>query len=60
MFSYQQKKYYRKRDDTQHGEDKHGANRPRKKPKVTGRGKGEDRSVKGKTGDKARNIDPIN
>ena len=36
-----------------------GANRRREKSKVKSRGKGEDRTVKGKKGDKARNSDPI-
>jgi len=35
-------------DYTEHGGDKHGANGRREKPKVEGRGKGEDRSGKGK------------
>jgi hypothetical protein len=52
------KEYYRNYD-TERGEDKHGANGRREKPKVKGRSKGEDRSVKGKKGDKARNSDPI-
>jgi len=54
-----QKKYYRKRDDTEHGEDKQGANRRRQKPKVKGIGRREDRSRKGKKGDKIINSDPI-
>jgi len=37
-----------------------GTNRRAQKTKVKGRNKGEDRSGKGKTGDKARNSDPIN
>ena len=36
-----------------------GANGRREKPKVKGRGKGVDRSGKGKKGDKARNSDSI-
>jgi hypothetical protein len=36
-----------------------GVNGRREKPKVKWRGKGEDRNGKGKTGDKARNSDPI-
>jgi len=36
-----------------------GANGRRQKPKVKGRGKGEDRIGKWKRGDKARNSDPI-
>ena len=54
-----QKKYYRKRDDTEHGEDKQGENGRRQKPKLEGKGKGEDTCGKGRTGDKARNSDPI-
>jgi hypothetical protein len=55
-------KYYRKRDDTKHGEKKEGggANWRRQKQKVNGSGKGEDRSGKGKKGERARNSDPIN
>jgi hypothetical protein len=35
------------------------ANGQRQKPKIRGKGKGEDKSRKGKIGDKARSSDPI-
>ena len=49
----------RKRNDTEQERINRGANGRRQKPKIKGRGKGEDRRVKGKRGDKTRNFDPI-
>jgi hypothetical protein len=50
-FRHGQKKCYRRRGDTEHGEDKQWANGRRQKPKLKERGKGQDRSVMGKRGE---------
>jgi len=52
-------KHYRNRNDTEVGEDKQGGESAKTETESKRAVKGEDRSGKGKTGDKTRNSHPI-